>query len=204
MVRNLRLYSTRLPTNASTHAVRGPHATRTLAPSLGCAPHSTAVASTPRVRRVDTPPHELTADAEVPHRALRSMPDDPALGMQWGLREAGLGVHRGGDAAHDAWDIETGHAAIVLCVIDSGIDVRHPDLHGNLWTNRREQVANGVDDDENGASTRRWTAAAGDSAAPRRPTAFCRRALSTRHAPLYSNSTTVMQAVSMTCTAARS
>jgi subtilisin family serine protease len=35
-------------------------------------------------------------------------------------------------------------------VIDTGIDLRHPDLAAGLWTNRREIPGNGVDDDGNG------------------------------------------------------
>src|SRR5438477_7505050 len=37
-----------------------------------------------------------------------------------------------------------------LAVIDTGIDLRHPDLVGGLWTNPREIPGNGVDDDRNG------------------------------------------------------
>jgi subtilisin family serine protease len=39
---------------------------------------------------------------------------------------------------------------VVVAVIDGGIDVKHEDLQGKLWTNPRETAGNGVDDDKNG------------------------------------------------------
>jgi len=39
---------------------------------------------------------------------------------------------------------------IVVAVIDTGIDYRHPDLRDNMWTNPNEIPDNGIDDDGNG------------------------------------------------------
>ncbi len=39
---------------------------------------------------------------------------------------------------------------IVVAVIDSGIDTAHEDLKAVLWTNEREIMGNGIDDDKNG------------------------------------------------------
>jgi subtilisin family serine protease len=44
----------------------------------------------------------------------------------------------------------TGTAGTVVAVIDEGIDVSHPDLRNNMWTNPGEVPNNGVDDDGNG------------------------------------------------------
>jgi hypothetical protein len=49
-----------------------------------------------------------------------------------------------------AWDIEQGSPDIIVAVVDTGVDVRHPDLQANIWTNPGEIANNGVDDDGNG------------------------------------------------------
>ncbi len=49
-----------------------------------------------------------------------------------------------------AWTVTTGAANVVVAVLDSGMDVNHPDLAPNLWTNPGEIAGNGVDDDGDG------------------------------------------------------
>ena len=49
-----------------------------------------------------------------------------------------------------AWDLEIGTSSTVVCDIDSGMDMDHVDLAGNLWTNPGEIPGNGIDDDANG------------------------------------------------------
>lgn len=39
---------------------------------------------------------------------------------------------------------------VVVAVIDSGVEIDHPDLAGVIWTNPRERAGNGRDDDGNG------------------------------------------------------
>lgn len=51
--------------------------------------------------------------------------------------------------AYGAWDKESGSNTVVVAVIDSGVDVAHEDLAGNIWTNPNETI-NGIDDDKNG------------------------------------------------------
>lgn len=59
----------------------------------------------------------------------------------WGLEQ----IH-----APAAWDITTGSSAVVVGVVDTGIDRNHPDLAANMWTNADDIAGNGIDDDGNG------------------------------------------------------
>jgi len=69
----------------------------------------------------------------------------------WGMANTGLGGGiQGADIdAFAAWDLSTG-AGVVVAVIDTGVDVTHPDLVPNLWRNEGEIAGNGIDDDGNG------------------------------------------------------
>ncbi|HSL54661.1 MAG TPA: S8 family serine peptidase [Pyrinomonadaceae bacterium] len=55
--------------------------------------------------------------------------------------------------APTAWDTRTGSTGagrVVIGIIDQGIDVNHPDLAANIWTNPGESAGNNIDDDGNG------------------------------------------------------
>ncbi len=60
---------------------------------------------------------------------------------QWGLDKIN---------APGGWDIEAGSENVVIAVIDSGLDLNHPDLVNNIWVNGDEISSNGIDDDSNG------------------------------------------------------
>jgi subtilisin family serine protease len=67
-----------------------------------------------------------------------ALPDDPRFGEQWGLRNTGQSVNgaagtSGADIkAPEAWDINKGSYSVIVAVIDTGVDLQHPDLSGNL------------------------------------------------------------------------
>jgi subtilisin family serine protease len=61
-------------------------------------------------------------------------PNDTGFAQQWHLRNtAQQGVIHGADIdALEAWEITTGDPSVVLAILDSGIDVTHPDFAGRV------------------------------------------------------------------------
>ena len=70
--------------------------------------------------------------------------NDPRVDELWGL----TGDH--GIRAEDAWAISTSANEVIVAVIDSGVDIDHPDLSNVIWQNQNEIPGNGIDDDKNG------------------------------------------------------
>jgi subtilisin family serine protease len=88
-------------------------------------------------------PDHAAAGPPARARAAQVGATDPLTAEQWSLN--------GDDAmgTESAWRQTTG-ADLTVAIVDSGIDLGHPDLAPNLWTNPGEIPANGVDDDHNG------------------------------------------------------
>jgi hypothetical protein len=91
-------------------------------------------------------------------------PDDPQFATQWNMAIIDAPL---------AWDLGTGGSdalgnTIVAAVCDGGIQLNHPDLLDNLWTNPVEIPGNGTDDDGNGYidDINGWDAYAGDASLP--------------------------------------
>jgi subtilisin family serine protease len=51
--------------------------------------------------------------------------------------------------AYETIDVST-LQPVVVAVIDDGVDIKHPDFVGRIWTNEGETAGNGIDDDGNG------------------------------------------------------
>lgn len=49
-----------------------------------------------------------------------------------------------------AWEITTGGEEITIAVLDTGVELNHPDLVAKIWTNPGEIPANSLDDEGNG------------------------------------------------------
>ena len=81
-----------------------------------------------------------------------AIPNDPRFDEMWGLDNTGqVGGTPGADiSAVAAWDVTTGSSSILVAVLDTGTQVTHPDLAGNIWVNPGEIAGNGIDDDGNG------------------------------------------------------
>jgi subtilisin family serine protease len=70
------------------------------------------------------------------------VPDDPLLSSQW---------HYDAIFLKEAWDIVAGSPAVVVQVVDTGLQIDHPEFsEDELWTNPGEICGNGLDDDDNG------------------------------------------------------
>ena len=81
-----------------------------------------------------------------------AVPNDASFPLQWSLQNTG---QQGGTPGADihvvpAWDQTTGSSSVVVAIIDTGMDMAHPDLAANLYTNPGEVPGNGQDDDGNG------------------------------------------------------
>ncbi len=83
-------------------------------------------------------------------------PNDPSFGLLWGMNNTGQTVNGvAGTANADikataAWGIFTGDPNFVVADIDTGLNMTHPDIAANVWTNPGEIAGNGIDDDGNG------------------------------------------------------
>lgn len=88
-------------------------------------------------------------------------PDDPEFPKQWYLNNTGQYFLLGADIAIlDAWDYDTGSSHPLIAVIDTGVDMTHPDLANQLWSNPQESPGDangdgrpgfaGFDDDGDG------------------------------------------------------
>jgi len=97
-------------------------------------------------------PHVLYAEPRyIDHLCAEPSDTDYLSGMQWYLEKV---------QATQAWDVVRGDSAVVIAVVDQGVDWNHPDLYGNIWVNPGEDLDgdgqitgtdfNLADDDSNG------------------------------------------------------
>lgn len=82
-----------------------------------------------------------------PNYRYHALAADPFLGSLWGLTDPA--PPEPGVNAFTAWNTTRG-VGQVIAIVDSGVDLTHPDLFPNLWSNPGEVAGNGLDDDANG------------------------------------------------------
>ncbi|MDZ7264570.1 MAG: S8 family serine peptidase [candidate division KSB1 bacterium] len=68
-------------------------------------------------------------------------PNDKLYSAQWYLQSV---------KAPQGWDVEKGDSTVIIAIIDTGVDIKHPDLAGKIWINADEIPNNKIDDDANG------------------------------------------------------
>jgi len=85
----------------------------------------------------------VTLAATVATPALACAASDPLLPDQWALADPGV------IGAAEAWT-QTDGAGALVAILDTGLQLDHPDLAANLWTNPGEIPGNRIDDDGSG------------------------------------------------------
>jgi thermitase len=92
-------------------------------------------------------PQSLTWDGGSPNKNIPL--NDPMLSKLWGLAEETQGLnlynHLNFVAANNLKKEK-----VLVAVVDTGVDVKHPELVGKIWVNKNEVAGNGIDDDNNG------------------------------------------------------
>ncbi|HEU5141703.1 MAG TPA: S8 family serine peptidase, partial [Solirubrobacterales bacterium] len=101
------------------------------------------------VRRLRHQPGVAYAQPNYRYEATATPPpDDTFFGQLWGLSDPALPDP--GVSALEAWGESEG-AGQTIAIADTGVDLTHPDLAGNLWSNPGElPIADGLDTDANG------------------------------------------------------
>lgn len=94
---------------------------------------------------------KATKKKSKPGEEWNLMMNDPSMSQKWGLALTN---------SPKAWQkLKTRGEGVVIAIIDTGIDVRHPDLQNNLFVNTGEvgfdkngknKATNNIDDDHNG------------------------------------------------------
>jgi thermitase len=85
------------------------------------------------VRRLDRQPEVAYAQPNYRYEAVAvEPPDDTFFDKLWGLSDPALPSP--GVSALEAWEESKG-AGEVIAVLDTGVDLTHPDVEANLWTN---------------------------------------------------------------------
>ncbi len=115
-------------------------------------PESSGTSAVEAVEAFSDAPSIAYAERDAVLVPAATRPNDPSYRNLWGIENTAQFSGSVADADSDileAWTLGKGAGATVG-VIDSGVDVSHPDLKANLWQNPGEIAGNGVDDDNNG------------------------------------------------------
>ena len=86
-------------------------------------------------------PHIQIAEPNYRLYAVDTFPNDPAWGNQYGLNAI---------RAPQGWDTTTGSSAVVIAIIDTGVNLTHPDLAGKIVAGYDFVNNDAVADDDNG------------------------------------------------------
>ena len=89
-----------------------------------------------------------TSDAMVKNQWALDNQGDFAINWEGGKTAAVAGVDIG---LQEAWDLYSGGSReVIVAMVDTGVDITHPELQDSILVNEGEIPGNGIDDDGNG------------------------------------------------------
>ena len=90
------------------------------------------------------PSHTTAVDA-----AIGAITGSPALSADGTVRSL-EGIDMNIVPAWKKYDAKSGKRQVIVALIDTGVDITHPELSGSIWTNTGEIPGDGIDNDGNG------------------------------------------------------
>jgi len=109
------------------------------------------------IQTLQADPNVESAEPNYIRRVFATAPNDTEFVKLWGLRNTGQSVN--GTAGSSGADInflpawkrsKTSVSQVVVGIVDTGLDITHPDLTENVWVNSGEIAGNGIDDEGDG------------------------------------------------------
>ena len=84
--------------------------------------------------------HTFLRKQESEHRNINQKQRHLELGRPYALKESEqMEWHLKITKTQKAWQMSKGNKNITVAIIDTGIDLKHPDLKDNLWVNQVEK-----------------------------------------------------------------
>lgn len=85
-----------------------------------------------------------------------SLPNDPSFNLQWSLKNTGQKISSmEGTPGIDInitefWDYSQGSQEVLVAIVDTGMDIHHPEIKEKVFRNNLEIPGDGIDNDKNG------------------------------------------------------
>lgn len=102
---------------------------------------------TPSLQDTETPSYNETRDPGYKYFGYKTYRKEPYYSQQWGI--CATNIDDLWQAYEDGLDETPEKERPIIAILDTGVDITHPDLEANIWTNPNE-ISNGSDDDSNG------------------------------------------------------